>query len=138
TLSHDGKKLMPGAKSASGIRSVALSKSTIAALLEHREMIYKEVAALGEAYVDHDLVICTEKGTPTLPRDIMKRWKKIQAKLQLPYISYHSCRHTCASLLLLANVHPKVVSEMLGHASVRLTLDIYSHLLPNMQDEAVN
>lgn len=51
-------------------------------------------------------------------------------------IRFHDLRHTCATLLLSKDVNPKVVSEMLGHASVSITLDIYSHLLPDMQEKA--
>jgi integrase len=51
-------------------------------------------------------------------------------------VRFHDLRHTCATLLLLKNVNPKIVSEMLGHASIAITLDTYSHLLPNMQDHA--
>jgi integrase len=53
-----------------------------------------------------------------------------------PHIRFHDLRHTAATLLLLAGVHPKVVSEMLGHASIAITLDLYSHVLPDMQREA--
>ncbi len=51
-------------------------------------------------------------------------------------IRFHDLRHTCATLLLSKDINPKVVSEMLGHASVSITLDIYSHLLPDMQEKA--
>jgi integrase len=54
----------------------------------------------------------------------------------LPEIRFHDLRHTCATLLLPENVNPKVVSEMLGHASIAITLDTYSHVLPNMQESA--
>lgn len=137
TLSHDGKYFKSGAKSASGVRSVALSKSTIEALLEHQEVIRKEREAVEADYHDHDLVICKEDGKPVSPRDINKVWYKLIDKLGLPKIKYHESRHTHASLLLLTNTHPKVVSERLGHSSISITLDIYSHLLPHMQDEAV-
>jgi integrase len=55
----------------------------------------------------------------------------------LPQIRFHDLRHTCATLLLSKNVNPKIVSEMLGHASIAITLDTYSHVLPDMQDSAV-
>jgi integrase len=55
---------------------------------------------------------------------------------ELPQIRLHDLRHTCATLLLTKNVNPKVVSEMLGHATIAITLDTYSHVLPNMQSEA--
>jgi integrase len=57
-------------------------------------------------------------------------------RAELPQIRFHDLRHTCATLLLLKNVNPKVVSEMLGHATIAITLDTYSHVLPNMQNEA--
>jgi len=56
----------------------------------------------------------------------------------LPAIRFHDLRHTCASLLLAANVNPKVVSELLGHATVAITLDIYSHVMPDMQEDAAS
>jgi integrase len=54
----------------------------------------------------------------------------------LPEIRFHDLRHTCATLLLSKNVNPKVVSEMLGHATITITLDTYSHVLPTMQESA--
>lgn len=51
---------------------------------------------------------------------------------------FHDLRHTCATLLLTKGVHPKIVQEMLGHSSITITLDIYSHVLPNMQERAVS
>ncbi len=56
--------------------------------------------------------------------------------VEVPVIRFHDLRHTCATLLLQAEVHPKVVQEMLGHSSIAITLDIYSHVVPSMQDEA--
>ena len=63
-------------------------------------------------------------------------FKPLLKRAGLPEIRFHDLRHTCATLLLSKNVNPKVVSEMLGHASIAITLDIYSHVLPNMQDSA--
>jgi len=53
----------------------------------------------------------------------------------LPEIRFHDLRHTCATLLLTRNVNPKIVSEMLGHSTIAITLDTYSHVLPNMRDQ---
>ena len=63
-------------------------------------------------------------------------FKPILGRIGLPQIRFHDLRHTCATLLLSQNVNPKVVSEMLGHASIAITLDTYSHVLPDMQDSA--
>jgi integrase len=66
-----------------------------------------------------------------------RRWfRPLLKKAGLPLIRIHDLRHTAATLLLLAGVHPKVVSEMLGHASIAITLDLYGHVLPDMQREA--
>ena len=64
------------------------------------------------------------------------RFKPLLKRAALPESRFHDLRHTCATLLLLKNVNPKVVSEMLGHSSIAITLDTYSHVLPNMQNEA--
>lgn len=136
TLRHDGKKLMSGAKTAGSIRSIAISQSTIEELKEHRKMILSERVRLGEDYQNNDLVVCSEKGTPAFSTGIMKVWNKLLEETNAPRITFHDLRHTHASLLLKQGVHIKVVSERLGHSSVTITLDRYSHLLPNMQQEA--
>jgi integrase len=64
------------------------------------------------------------------------RFKPLLKRAGLPQIRFHDLRHTCATLLLSRNVNPKIVSEMLGHASIAITLDTYSHVLPNMRDQA--
>jgi integrase len=64
------------------------------------------------------------------------RFKPLLKRARLPQIRFHDLRHTCATLLLLKNVNPKIVSEMLGQSSIAITLDTYSHVLPNMQNEA--
>ena len=64
------------------------------------------------------------------------RFKPLLQQAGLPQIRFHDLRHTCATLLS-KNVNPKVVSEMLGHATIAITLDTYSHVLPTMQDSAV-
>jgi integrase len=65
-----------------------------------------------------------------------KHWKPLLKKAGLPDIRFHDLRHTCATLLLTKGVHPKIVSELLGHSSVTITLDTYSHVMPGMQEVA--
>jgi integrase len=65
-----------------------------------------------------------------------RSFKPLLKKAGLPPIRFHDLRHTCATLLLSRDVNPKIVSEMLGHSSISVTLDIYSHLLPDMQEKA--
>ncbi|GGG73398.1 site-specific integrase [Paenibacillus radicis (ex Gao et al. 2016)] len=83
-----------------------------------------------DIYEDNGLVVCKEKGKPA--------YAKYKKEAEVPHITFHDLRHTHASLLLQQNVHPKIVSERLGHSSITMTLDTYSHLLPNMQDVASN
>ncbi|QQZ60230.1 tyrosine-type recombinase/integrase [Paenibacillus sonchi] len=89
-------------------------------------------------YINYDLVICTTVGTPTTPRNLSRTWYNMLKKSELHPITFHDLRHTHASLLLKNNVHPKIVSERLGHASIQITLDLYSHLFPNMQEAAAH
>jgi integrase len=68
----------------------------------------------------------------------VRHFQPILQSAGLPRIRFHDLRHTCATLLLGEGVHPKIVQELLGHASIRLTLDTYSHYLPDMQEKAVD
>jgi integrase len=82
------------------------------------------------------LVFITANGTPYSPRNLIRYFKQSLVKAELPEIRFHDLRHTAATLLLTAGVHPKIVQEMLGHSQINLTLDTYSHVLPSMQQEA--
>ena len=82
------------------------------------------------------LVFITRKNTPISPRHIVRHFKALIKKANLPDIRFHDLRHTAATLMLLAGIHPKVVQEMLGHSNISITLGIYSHVLPSMQKEA--
>src|SRR5262249_49177987 len=118
-------------------RRIALPPSTCEALLCHWARQSKERLALGPAWHDRDLVFPNVVGNLTDPRSLRQRWfKPLLRAADLPPIRFHDLRHTAATLLLLEGVHPKVVSEMLGHASIAITLDLYSHVLPDMQREA--
>ena len=88
---------------------------------------------LGAAYRDHGLVFTVPDGGPINPRTLHSAFKRLLRIANLPDIRFHDLRHTHATMLLEQNVHPKVVSERLGHASVSITLDTYSHVLPNLQ-----
>jgi integrase len=138
TLSHDGSEFMVGAKSASGIRSVTVDPQTIERLLKHKRIVENEKGLAEGVFIDKGLVICTSTGNQLLPRNLMREYKNILSKADIRKITFHDLRHTHASLLLKQNVHPKIVSERLGHSSIKLTLDIYSHLMPNMQKEAAD
>ena len=84
-----------------------------------------------------DLVFTSEAGTPIQPKNLRDRhFFRIRDKADLPKIRLYDLRHTTATLMLSAGENPKVVAERLGHASIVLTLDTYSHVLPTMQRDA--
>lgn len=134
TLSSDGKDLLPYTKTKSGSRTIDLPEETVIALKMHWLFIRGE-REKNRSYKNLDLVVCTEFGTPTHKSNIRRVFKSIIEKADIPKIRFHDMRHTHATLLLLQGVNPKIVSERLGHADVRITLDTYSHLLPSIQKD---
>jgi integrase len=108
----------------------------VEALRTHRAAQVEERLRLGTACEHHDLVVCTRRGRPLLAQTVYRAFKGLFNKGALPDVRFHDLRHTCAALLLASRVNPKVVSEMLGHATVAITLDICSHVLPDMQQDA--
>ncbi len=120
-------------------RSIPVSDSVLSALKAHRSDQLKESFSLGRNYQKNDLVFANEVGTPLLLENIRRRhFEKIITEAGLPTIRLYDLRHTTATLLLSAGLNPKIVSERLGHASIVLTLDTYSHVLPNMQQDATD
>ncbi len=91
---------------------------------------------MGAAWSGYGLEFCTMAGPPLFGGNVYRAFKRAQRRIELPEIRFHDPKHTCAMILLAARVNPKIVSEMLGHASVAITLDIYSHVLPDMQQNA--
>jgi len=110
-------------------RNLPMPGSLTSILLKHQEEGYSSA---------HGLVFCTSSGEALDVRNVAQRnYKRILLAAGLPSsFRLYDLRHTCATLLLLAGVHPKVVSERLGHTTIRETMDTYSHVLPSMQREA--
>ena len=115
-----------------------LPPSVIIELKAHRRHQLAERLKLGAAWQDYDLVFSSEIGTPHSAANITRRIFKPALKRAgiRQSIRLYDLRHTCATLLLQAGINPKIVSERLGHAGITLTLDVYSHVLPNMQQSA--
>jgi len=91
------------------------------------------IERLGDLYRDHGLVFTSEVGTVINPTNLRRRsFAPLLERAGLPRIRVHDLRHTCATLLLVRNMHPKYVHELLGHATVAITLDTYSHVIPGM------
>lgn len=118
-------------------RSVPLPASLIRQLRDHRA---SQGAALLKLGIRTDLVFSTGEGTPIMRKNLVRRHYKPALKAaDLPTsLGLYCLRHTCASLLLQVGIHPKVVSERLGHSSTTLTMDVYSHVQPGMQEAATD
>ena len=123
-------------KTKRGQRSIALDTGTIDALRAHRRRQLEDRLRVGLAWTETGFVFCGLDGLPLHPDTFTSTFKRLRDPLLLPSITLHDLRHTSASLALAAGVHPKVVSERLGHANISITLDLYSHVIEDMQSEA--
>lgn len=127
------KKVASGRpKNKSGRRQVAISPTIVEALRRHKTDQNKMKLALGSEYQDHGLVFPLEDGSPWPPDSFTTCFRSLRISLGLKP-TFHDIRHTHATELLRMGVHPKIVSECLGHSSIQITLDTYSHVLPDMQ-----
>lgn len=122
-----GRVVFSQPKTARGRRVLALDDVTVAALRALRKQSRRD----GEM-----LVFADGAGLHVNPSDVSRRFRQLVAQSGLPRIRLHDLRHTHATLALEAGIHPKIVSERLGHATVSLTLDVYSHAVGHMQAEA--
>jgi integrase len=129
----DGKPAMAEPKTAKGRRSLTLAPEVLETLRAHRARQVAERLSWGASYTDSDLVITTEDGRPFHPETLSGLFVRQAKRAGLPPIRLHDLRHSVASVLLARGVHPKVISEMLGHATIALTLDTYSHVIPSLQ-----
>jgi len=119
-------------------RTIPIPRSLVGELADHRRKQAESRLKKGADYQNNDLVFASGEGTPILLRNLVRRHFQpllTRAKLS-PTLRLYDLRHSCATLLLSAGENPKVVSERLGHASIVLTLDTYSHVLPSMQQAA--
>ncbi|WP_374712963.1 tyrosine-type recombinase/integrase [Symbiobacterium terraclitae] len=123
-------------KTARSRRVIALPDAAVEMLRRHRKRQLEERIAKGGDYEDQGLVFAQSDGRPWNPSHVTQHWAVVLERAGLPHVRLHDLRHTHATLLLEAGVHPKVVSERLGHSTTTLTLDVYSHVMPSMQREA--
>jgi integrase len=125
----DGRYVFRPPKTAKGKRKVSLTPLSLEVMQEYYEEQKQLCDTLGIPYSDERLVFChVEDGKPLRPNTITRAWASIGEKAGLKHIRLHDCRHSHASLLLKQGIHPKIVSERLGHSSVQITLDTYSHV----------
>jgi len=117
-------------------RAIVLPGVALAALTAHRQRQQEEREQAGDRWQEHGLVFTTRHGTPIEPRNAVRSFKRILKRAGLPDQRFYDLRHTCASLLLAQRVHPRVVMEILGHSQISLTMNTYSHVIPQLQEEA--
>lgn len=117
-------------------RTVAISSTVLAELKAHKARQAEEQLRLGLRPDADSFVVAQVDGSPLQPRSLTHEWVRLITKTTLPRIRFHDLRHTHASQMLSAGVHPKVASERLGHSTIGITLDLYSHVMPGMQADA--
>lgn len=135
---HKGNGLIfvPEPKTQKGRRPIRIPKWLCEEFKKHKAKQAESKLVLGQAYKNPQVVFATKKGRPLDPRYILRVYKRILKKAGLPDIRFHDLRHTLATILLKKKINPKVVAELLGHENISTFLDVYAHVLPDMQDEA--
>jgi integrase len=124
-------------KTAKSRRTIPLPVSLVKEIKKHRIRQNKERLKLGSHWQNHDLIFPSQVGTPLTMGRITRVFQRIKTDAEITKnLRLYDLRHSTASFLLQANVNPKVVSERLGHSTITLTLDVYSHVLPTMQEQA--
>ncbi len=132
----DGSYVFTEPKSTKSRRTIALPPSATLLLKEHQEKQGLERTMLGKPLTDGDLVFSHPEGKSFRPNTVSRAWAMLAARCGLKVIRFHDARHTHASLMLKQGVHPKIVQERLGHATIAITLDTYSHVAPGLQEAA--
>ena len=118
-------------------RTVALSARVVNELRSHRVQQAEELLKLGVPLGEDTFVVAQADGCPLQPRSITRQWLSLLSKNKaLPRIRFHDLRHAHATHMLSSGVHPKIASERLGHSKVGITMDLYSHVMPGMQEDA--
>jgi integrase len=133
---RNGSYVFTQPKSAKSRRTIALSPSSVLVLAEHKERQQGIRAMIGIPLSQDDLVFSKPEGKPFRPNTVSRAWTMLAVKAGVKRIRFHDARHTHASLMLKQGVHPKIVQERLGHATIEMTLDIYSHVTPGLQEAA--
>jgi integrase len=122
-------------KTAKGRRMISLPAFVVDVLLRHHAQQQDQRREVGDAWIDKDLVFTNAQGYYYSSSTLRKVFRRFLVSIGLPHMRFHDLRHSAATILLALKVHPKVVQEILGHSQITMTLDVYSHALPSMQDD---
>jgi integrase len=123
-------------KTQRGRRTIVVPEFAVEILRQHRKVQAAQRLRAGSDWRDEDLVVTNASGGPMDAGEVTRRFKRLAADAGAPGVRFHDLRHAYATMLLASGVHPKIASEALGHSTVGITLDTYSHVLPTMQAEA--
>ncbi|MCK8823989.1 tyrosine-type recombinase/integrase [Fuchsiella alkaliacetigena] len=136
-ISQEKGAIFKKPKSSSSIRGVDITEDVIEILKNRKKQQNEYKLLLGSDYIDnYNLVFGKNNGNKFYPKVASDRFNRVAKKAGLEQFTFHSLRHTHATLMLQAEVHPKVVQERLGHSDISTTLNTYSHVIPTMQKEA--
>lgn len=125
-------------KTDNSTRKIPMSDSLINILKEHYEMQNEYKKMFGRTYFNHNMVFCKENGEYLDPTTVLVKYKQLTKKAEIKRCTFHALRHTFATRALESDIPPKVVSSILGHASVQFTLDIYTHVLNELKLDEIN
>ncbi len=135
----DSRLIFDSPKTKRSRRSIYLDPTTVEALRRHRRRQREERLALGDGWLnERDLVFVEEMGVHLHPDKVTRRFRSLARDAKLVPIRLHDLRHTYATIALKAGIHPKIVSDRLGHATTGITLDLYSHVTPGLGREAAD
>jgi integrase len=133
-----GRLALVEPKTALSRRAVPVPTPTLAALRAHRTRQNADRLAAGAAWRDSGLVFTTHKGGPLEPRNVQRSWYAVRSRAALPGVRLHDLRHACASFMLAAGASPRTVMKTLGHSQIGLTMNTYTHVLPEIEREAID
>lgn len=133
-----GEFFISDTKTKNSHRTLRMSPTMISSLQKHKALQDEWRAEFGKGFNPYNLVICRKDGSPMTPNAVQYLFKEVLSANSLPDIRFHDLRHTNATLMLRNAIPAKIVSAMLGHSTVGMTLDIYSHTMTDMQDDAVS
>jgi Site-specific recombinase XerD len=134
----NGKLLLSEPKTEKSRRALPLPSLLVPILRTHRSRQLEERLRAGEHWQQTDFVFTSQVGTPIEPRNLNRTFDALLKNAKMPRIRFHDCRHTAATLLLSKGVSPRTIMEILGHSQISLTMNTYSHVLPEMTREAAN
>ncbi|WP_181557086.1 tyrosine-type recombinase/integrase [Thermaerobacillus caldiproteolyticus] len=117
-------------------RQISISQHVVNVLKKHKQKQEFQKEKLWRQYEDNNLIVCTDDGKPLDPRNLLRQFYRLIEEANVPRISFHDLRHTHATILMQQGENPKVVSERLGHSRVGITLDLYSHVSDDLQEQA--